>query len=52
MNNFDLSKKKLIVTFLTESMMNETSFKLHDDPEEVIKQEQMLDPSKLGHFDL
>ena len=27
-----------------EDMMQETQFKLHDDPEEVMKQEALIDP--------
>ena len=35
-----------------EAMMNSTQFKLHDDPEAIDLNEQMLDPQRTGHFSL
>ena len=52
LNNLDLAKNNLVMTMLTEAMMNETPFKLHDDPEEVTKQEIMLDKNNSGYFNL
>ena len=33
-------------------MMRETPFKLHDDPEEVMKQEALIDPLNYGSISL
>ena len=40
-NNFDM---QLIAIYNLEVLMNETKFKLHDDPEEVQRLENLIDP--------
>ena len=45
-------ENQVVPIFNLEDMMRETPFKLHDDPEEVMKQEALIDPLNYGSISL